>query len=340
MYLTITQRRTLGQKTFKNKARRQPGFKYRLTTKQLLTLKQNNKVMTQESKIKIAEALKERIQTKGLSQDAAGRSIGNLSGSMINQIINKKFLERDNVVSQETWNKISVWLGINDDWKIVKDLECVNKIRTIAHYCKKVSKSKILIGPPGRSKSQTLKKIAQTVNDVYYVECAEYFTKKVFLQKLCQNLGINSGVSIPEMMESIFEFLNKASEPLIIIDEADKLKDGVLALFNPLYNASLSRCGFVLSGSEYLRQRIKKGVEKNKQSYCEIYSRVGKEFIDVPVIGREDVKKICIANGIMAEEDIQRVYNTSLNDLRVVRNSIENLKLEIEGNKKKQLSLA
>lgn len=288
--------------------------------------------MKTETKHKISELLKKRMDDMKMSQEVAAKTIGNTSAATLNIIINKKWTEKEQLVSEKMWNRIAAYLGIEREWVLVVEDKNYKRITNIAKRAQKNSYAKAIAGEPGLGKSATLKEYANNNPNTYYIQCAEFWTKKVFLNKLRQAMGLpNEGVqSIPQMVDEVINQLRGATKPLIIIDEADKLKDGVINLFNCLYNEAPDACGFVLAGAPYLRHRIEKGVRLNKQSYKELYSRVGGEFMSIHSLTDDRIGAICHANGVKEPEHISEVINTANNDLRRVKNTIDTIKYKLE----------
>lgn len=128
------------------------------------------------------------------------------------------------------------------------------------------------------------------------------------------------------MVGEIIEYLNKTDRPLVIIDEADKLKDPVLNLFKTFHNKT--NAGFLLAGAPFFEKRIRRGVRLQKQAYEEIYSRIGGEFIHLRGINNTDIRLVCHNNGVMEEENITMVVNFSGGDLRRVKAKIDELSLQ------------
>ena len=73
---------------------------------------------------------------------------------------------------------------------------------------------------------------------------------------------------------------------------------------------------------EILQKKIEKGVRLNKKGYEEIYSRIGRNFISVPVINDQDIADVCRANGVTDKADIKTVTADADSDLRRVKRKI------------------
>jgi DNA transposition AAA+ family ATPase/predicted XRE-type DNA-binding protein len=292
-----------------------------------------HKIMKTETKQQISEQLKLRLTERAISQSKAANAIGNTSSTAINFIVNKKWEDDDKLISAEQWNRVAAWLGINQGWNIDTTYRNYKRISNHADNCQKNSIAAAIIGEPGLGKSQTLKSFSATRSNVFYIECAEYWTKKVFLNKLKQSMGMDvEPASISDMVDDITSRLLSFTEPkpLVIIDEADKLSDNILSFFNSIYNITIYKCGFVLAGAPYLKQRLDKGVRLNKKNYKEAWDRVGKGYITLSEIQAKELRNICLINGIESEEHINRVTNSAENSLRRVKSTIATIKREIE----------
>ena len=147
------------------------------------------------------------------------------------------------------------------------------------------------------------------------------------MQELLSAMGKDyAGATIGEMMQEIVSELKRQKNPLIVLDEADKLTDQVLYFFITLYNQLEDQAGIVLCATNYLEKRIKRGVKLNKKGYNEIYSRIGRKCIELKGLSASDISSICQANGITVQNDIQDVIQDCESDLRRVKRSIHALK--------------
>ena len=67
-------------------------------------------------------------------------------------------------------------------------------------------------------------------------------------------------------------------DPIIIIDQMDKLKKGAFDLFMDIWN-DLFRCSaFVVSGVPALKRRILRGAKMIKSGYRKLHSRLQNHF--------------------------------------------------------------
>lgn len=129
-------------------------------------------------------------------------------------------------------------------------------------------------------------------------------------------------MTLPEMMHKAVLLLKSIENPIIILDEADKLADNVLLFFITLYNELENHCGIVLMATHFLEKRIRRGVAMEKKGYREIYSRVGLRFIELESTSFSDIEKVCKANGIDDSTTIRAIAKDSDGDVRRVRRLI------------------
>lgn len=284
--------------------------------------------MNGERKRLIAEALAAKMAQKEMSQKKASRAIGfsdALLSQMLNGVNNPDLWAQ---ISNEKWLLAEKWAGVTA-WQLCQTRN-VRRVFAICNDAKANHKALAVSDEPGCGKSASLRWYADVNPAVYYVECEEYWTKKVFLQKIVTAMGGNTEGSISELVDTVIDGLLSDSSPLLILDEADKLKDNVLSLFKTFYNKTDNRAGFVLCGAPYFQQRVIKGCNRDKQAYKEIRSRLGGEFIKMVPLQKKELEDICLLNGVPAEnvgEVLDRLGKAT--DLRVVKRVIEVYLIEL-----------
>ena len=270
--------------------------------------------ITSEEKEKIANDLRNYIVTiaEG-SANKASKLLKNVSNAYISHIINKNY----EPISDDAWRNIQKQVSSSNQWQIVetRGFKYLNDLFTDARLH---ANTYGIIGNTGYGKSQTTDQITST--NVFTIKSNEYFTSRTFLEELLRLMGKSGyGSSTPAMMETIITSLLRLESPLIIIDEADKLNDNVLYFFIALYNALEDNCGIIIMATPFLKKRIDDGVMRNKKGYQEIYSRIGRNFLEVPKPSKNDITSIIKANGINDDETITAIYNKSESDLRSVK---------------------
>ncbi|RWX00952.1 ATP-binding protein [Flavobacterium cerinum] len=278
--------------------------------------------MTNFDKQQIVDALKEYI-AKFDSQNKAANSLKNVSAATISQMVNSKW----DLIKEEMWRNVSAQIGGSNtnEWVIV-ETSSHKRLNGLLTDAQEHSNVFAAIGDAGSGKSNTMKHYANNPN-AYRLQCSEFWNRKIFLAELLSAMGSDhSGLTVAEMMYEAVSRLKKKEKPLLMLDEADKLSDQVLYFFITLYNELEDHCGIVLCATDHLKKRIKKGIALNKKGYNEIYSRVGRKFIELSSVDFTAVTQICVANDIIEKSQIKKVWEDCDNDLRRVKRKIHALK--------------
>lgn len=275
--------------------------------------------MTNETKIQITADLRAYI-ARHESQNKAATTLKGASSAILSQMLNNRWEK----ISDDMWRNIAAQITTttSNGWQLVetRDFKLINHLLKDA---KQSSQVFAITGAAGSGKSITLKDFAERNKQVYLLSCAEYWNRKYFLSELLLVMGKDaSGLTVADMMEEVVSTLKKQESPLIIMDEADKLTDQVLYFFITLYNQLEDQCGLVLCATDHLSKRIKKGLRLNKRGYQEIFSRMGRKFIELKGVGFTDVTQICIANGVLNQATIKQIHSDCENDLRRVKRLI------------------
>jgi len=278
--------------------------------------------MTTQQKEQVREALSSFITGMG-SQNKASNKIG-VSSAMISQIMNHNW----ELISDDMWRKVAAQIGWSSkEWNTVltRDFKMIQDLLTDAQNNSNVF---AVVGSAGSGKSKAMRAYQESHARAYMISCSEFWNRKDFLSDLLQAMGRDaSGLKVREMMKEIVRLLKSQDRPLLIMDEADKLSDNVLYFFITIYNELEDQCGMVLCATDHLAKRIRRGVSLNKKGYNEIYSRIGRKFIELNGVGSTDVAQICNANGITDSKIIKDIFNDCEFDLRRVKRKIHAVKM-------------
>lgn len=272
------------------------------------------------------EAIKNKLAeycTRYESQQKAANTLKDVSSATISQILNGNWLQ----ITDRMWRSIAAQIGYKaNEWIAVKTRN-FKALTALLTDSKENATVLAIIDEPGSSKSFTCKTFIEENRNVYRLECNEYWNKKQFLQELMSVIGKdNAGLNIGEMVSEIVKTLKGQDDPQIIFDEFDKVSDQVLYFFITLYNQLYGYCAIVMIATDFLEKRVRRGLKLNKKGYKEIFSRVGRKFIQLPGVSATDVASICGANGITDKDDIREIVTDCENDLRRVERKIHAFK--------------
>ncbi len=272
--------------------------------------------MTQNEKQSIADSLRAYVASKG-SQNQAARTLRQVSGATVSQILNGNW----ELISDEMWRSIAAQTGYEaTGWRVIPT-DGYRRMYDILRDAQQNAQVLAVTGDAGCGKSQAIKQFAAENRNIIVLSCSEYWNRKLFLHELLRALGRTDyiGNTVGEMVSEAMLRLKRLDSVVLVLDEADKLNDQVLHFFITIYNQLEDQCGIVLCATPYLEKRIRRGVQGNRKGYREIYSRIGRKFIPMPVVNDSTIADVCEANGISDRKTIARIIDDSDCALRRVK---------------------
>lgn len=274
--------------------------------------------MQKDEREQIAARLKEYCVQKG-SQNKAANSMNGVSSATVSKVLAGDW----DTISDEMWRSIASQVGHEAKGWQIAETRAYKRMVFLLENAKNDSLVMAVTGDAGCGKTEAIKNYTAANKNVYHLCCSEYWNRRTFMGKLLQCMGVDyTGSTVSDMMDDIIDNLKRKENPLIVLDEADKLTDQVFYFFISLYNQLEDHCGIILCATNYLEKRIKKGLRTKRKGYEEIYSRMGRKFVELQVINSEDVAAVCVANGVTDAKSINRIIEDSDCDLRRVKRAV------------------
>ncbi len=284
--------------------------------------------MKHSEKQNIADKLRTYVESKE-SQNVAAKTLRGVSAATVSQILNGKW----ELIADDMWRTIANQIGYDPRKWTVIETEGYRRMTDVLTDAQANSLVMAVVGDAGCGKSQAIKVYAERNRSVLALSCSEFWNRKEFLTELLQSMGVDAGGNtVADMMREAIHQLKRREGVLIILDEADKLSDQVLHFFITIYNKLEDTVGIVLCATQYLKKRIERGANNNRKGYKEIYSRIGRKFIPMPVVNNGDIEAVCIANGITNRNDIAEIIDDSDCDLRRVKRLVHAIKQKSNAN--------
>ena len=272
-------------------------------------------MITNEEKEMIRVRLGEYCEMKG-SQKRAATSLVGVSPATVTQIVTGKW----ELINEKMWRSIAAQIGVKQTrWNIVE----TRNYKALSDIFADAQENALVLavcGEAGTGKSLTAAHYGAENPNVYVLACSEYWNRKTFLRELLRVMGKNpAGDTVGDMVDDVVMALKRRENPLIILDEADKLSDQVMFFFITFYNKLEDYCGIVLMATDYLEKKVRRGLRLNKKGYKEIYSRIGRRFVAIPGLSATDISDVCRANGVEGLREIETVKKDCEGDLRRVK---------------------
>ena len=271
--------------------------------------------MKKTEKQAIAERLQAYVASKE-SQNKAAKTLKGVSPATVSQVLNGNW----ELISEDMWRTIATQIGYDARKWVVVETEGYDSMYEVLSDAQENALVFAVIGDAGCGKSQAIKVYGERNRNTLVLSCSEYWNRKQFLMELLRSLGVDAaGCTVVDMMADAVQQLKRREGVLLVLDEADKLSDQILYFFITLYNQLEDHIGIVLCATQHLEKRIVRGVRNNRKGYREIYSRIARKFVQMPVVNASDIAAVCMANGITDKKTISEIVDDSDCDLRRVK---------------------
>ena len=274
--------------------------------------------MEQKEKELIASRLREYCTAQG-GQNKAANTLKGVSAATISKILNGDW----DTIAEGMWHNVSKQIGSSaEGWSLVST-SVYDELTELLECAQTDSQVMAIVGSAGCGKSATIRQYASTHDEVTAIVCSEYQNRTSWLSAVMEAMGLDPrGLSVAEKIGQIVRRLKRANKPLLILDEADKMSDQVLYFFVTLYNELEGHCGVVLCATQYLDKRLVRGLRSGRKGYEEVYSRIGRQCIQLSVLSPEDISLVCVANGITGDRKVRKIADEAECDLRRVRRAV------------------
>ena len=218
-----------------------------------------------------------------------------VSEPTLSQLLSGTYTAKGN----DIYGKIARALGMKvaEAWQIITTRN-YSTITSVLNDCQDTAQFRIISERAGSGKTTAAKQYqVDNPTSVYYVSAREW-SRTRFMETMMRTLGLAPTNNVDTFIEKVSEFVMMKSKPLIIIDEADKLKPSALRLLIPLYNECEGRLGLTILGTDNLEKELKRGVRHSIKGYDEIFSRFGRTCVHLVGEDKKSVANICRINGI------------------------------------------
>lgn len=281
--------------------------------------------MTNEQKNAIVALIEGEMQRLGSQEKVAKKCA--VSAATLTQMRAGNWTN----IADAMWNKVGSALGFRPQGWQMADTTNVRMVHQTLDNAKNSSLFMALSDKAGSGKTAGLRayEAANRRNSVFYLSCREW-AKREFLQNLAQSLGIEAwgkAQSIDKMLMDVVDFFKqrRAMRPLLILDEADKLRGPALRSLITLYNECEDEMGVIIAGTDHLEKQMRADARYNRKGAEELLSRFGSRFLNLAGATDLDVQNISIANGLTDTATIKAIFK----ECEPVRRMVGNRSVEV-----------
>ena len=186
----------------------------------------------------------------------------------------------EGILKDAQWLNIGRLLNVSIDerqWKFVKT-DVVKMIEEEILFCQTYSKARILVDEPEIGKSFAARYFSRTLKNCFYLDCSQAKSKKLFISRLAQSIGVDGHGKLADVMENIKYSLRILENPIVILDEAGDVEYSVVLLIKELWNATENICGWYMMGADGLRDKFERGISSKKVGFRELFSRYSSKY--------------------------------------------------------------
>lgn len=219
----------------------------------------------------------------------------------------------DNIAVQ-MWSRVASALGYRPGGWQMADIRNTRIVQSVLDSAKRMSLFMAISHRAGSGKTAALSayEAANRGQSVFALSCREW-ARREFLSNLAQSLGLDSGrraQSVDGLLMDISDFFKARAghRPLLILDEADKLKGAAMRTLITLYNECEDRLGVVIIGTDHLAKQMQADARHDRKGAEELLSRFGRRFFNLAGAALQDVQQICAANGINEKERVAAIF--------------------------------
>jgi len=264
--------------------------------------------MTQQQKNEVVALIEVEINRLGSQEKTAKKC--SVSPATLSQMRAGNW---DNI-ADSMWSKVASALGYRPaGWQMAE----ITNTRIVQHVLDNAKQQSLFMAVShragsGKTAGQTAYEAVNRGNSVFALSCREW-AKREFLQNLAASLGLeawNKTLSMDSLLMAITDFfkVRAAQRPLLILDEADKLKGPAIRTLITLFNECEDRLGVVIIGTDHLAKQMQADARYNRKGAEELLSRFGRRFINLVGATLQDVAQICTANGVSDKETIKLIF--------------------------------
>jgi DNA transposition AAA+ family ATPase len=174
---------------------------------------------------------------------------------------------------------------------------------------------RVISGEVGSGKTFALNDFArQYPKSTYLVRCSALMTVKEFLRQIARACNVDVEASKVGLVDAIISKLRMEESPLLLIDEAENLKDIGYAAIKDLYDGLEGKAGILLVGAnryyDYLADRARRGTSGTQRTYFpQLFSRFRTEPIHLSRMTRDEVQTIVEAYGLGGKTEVRQLHD-------------------------------
>ena len=177
-----------------------------------------------EKQQKIQQAIEAHMNNTGDSQNVLAAKM-DVSPATLSNMRAGKWAN----ISPAMWNKVAAFLGIREAWTLFETPNFL-RVRKVCQDAQQHHKMLAVAAFTGAGKTTALKEYAAKNPNTYYVLCTLVMGRKELVSAILRAMGLEQVGTVAAGLAAISAKLNETTDPLLILDDAGKLPDGILPI--------------------------------------------------------------------------------------------------------------
>lgn len=239
-------------------------------------------------KLSVIEGLKNKRSNFTGSDAKFATSIG-INQAQYNRVKNG---ETEKVLSEANWITLARQLEISMDnspkWQTA-NTPVFQYVSSLLAKCQKSNVSTILCDSADIGKTYTAKAYCNQNKNAVFIDCSQVKSKQKLIRLIAKEFGVGHTGKYNDVYEDLCFYINKISNPIVILDEAGDLQYDAFLELKALWNATEKACAWVMMGADGLKEKIRRAIDNKKVGYTELFSRYGKRYQRCTPEGREEL---------------------------------------------------
>lgn len=274
-------------------------------------------MLSEERKRQISDAVRKAVENS--SYDRLSIQIGKVaSGATLNKMSNGRW----DLIKDEMWNRVAARLGVRTEWQTA-ETAFLRDICGFMGDAQLYRDNFWVTAKAGSGKTEAVNYYRGTHKNVFVVSCRDY-TKRELVYLLSSTLGIQRkvGMRYREMEDAMIRRIQELDTPLLVFDEADKLKEDALKFLIVLYN-EVKNAGFFCCSTPAVEDYMRSF--RRRRGGDEVFSRFGGQLVLVATPDEYDVEAVARANYVTQDAAIGRIRKVAQEtgfDMRAVRKAV------------------
>lgn len=232
--------------------------------------------MQENLKQQIYEAVINWIEPGNNDRSAEKLSVkSGVSTSYISHIKRGLFSIGNTQISDATFIKLAIALGIKASNELHWETKNFVFIQKVCARTQESSKIVLLDSErSGLGKTYALEYYSTYHDRVLYIKCTKSMSPKDMLNEILHKLHINEiPTGLKDKIDAIRNKVLSVENYLIIIDEAEIVKNSIYLLIKEIIDFTYRKCAVIVSGLG-LNQKLKKYADKNKEGFPQLRRRL------------------------------------------------------------------